>query len=224
MVFRVQELSQQLNLPPPLKVLVNPPTKFAYKALVRKRVADVWHQKLVESSSQKSSLKFFRPQFLPLLKGPHPVLLSCGNSISSVRAATIVVRILSGRYRDDKLLSRFNNSSGACSLPSCSSLCGDSLHLLSGECSALRDALLTTLNNCLHFLSISHPILIPPVIDALHRGPLEFVRLILDPSSDVNVIRISQEYGQTFIWPLFRVGRAYVWTMHKNRMKLINQV
>ena len=166
----------------------------------------------------KPSLKYLRPQFLPLGKGPHPLWVSCGSSGSAVRAATIVARIISGRYRDDKLVSRWKNTSGACSM--CSYVCGDTVHLLSGECPPLQIALNSTLNHSLILLRDSCPELVSPVVSALRKGALEWATFILNPSTTKEVIRLVQEHGSQFIWPLFRLSRAFVWCMHKETTRV----
>ena len=65
------------------------------------------------------------------------------------------------------------------------------------------------------------PDLLSCLKSAILGDPLEFVGFILDPSTQPDVIKISQESGQEHIWPLFRVSRAFIWSMHKNRLKLL---
>ena len=94
---------------------------------------------MTDSVKQKSSLKFIKPDFLPLNKGPHPMLTSCGNSINAVRAATVQAQIFSGRYRDDLLVSKWTpGASGSCTLPGCSFYPGDCIDLLSRNCPSLE--------------------------------------------------------------------------------------
>ena len=88
--YEVQKLCEKYRLPSPLLLMTSPSSKYVFSKLVKKNVSDFWHRKFVESCSQKPSLRFLRPQFLPLFKGPHPLWLSCGSSASAVSGATIV--------------------------------------------------------------------------------------------------------------------------------------
>ena len=123
--------------------------------------------------------------------------------------------MLSGRYRDFKLCSKWDNGLESCRLPGCNFPIGDVQHFLSGECPALRNALVSSLTNSLRTLQASFPFLVPPVLSALRRGSLEWSKFVLDPSTDVTVISLKQEHGPTVVWPLFRLSRAFVWSMQR---------
>ena len=152
----VQELTRQYLLPEALHLLCHPLPKEQFRKLVKSKVLEFSHKKLCASVLQKSSLIFLRAEFLPLTSGPHPLWESCGSSRSAIKAAKIQAIILSGRYRDFKLLSKFNEGdSETCKLPGCSAPVGDCTHLLSGECLALKDALSLTLNYSLFLLTVS---------------------------------------------------------------------
>ena len=49
----------------------------------------------------------------------------------------------------------------------------------------------------------------------------KMVAFILDLYTDPLVIKIRQEFGPEMVWPLFRLSRAYVWTMDRERNKLM---
>ena len=55
------------------------------------------------------------------------------------------------------------------------------------------------------------------------RSSLEWAQFVLDPTTDPQVISFKQEYGITSIWPLLKLCRAYVWTMHRQRTLLCEQ-
>ena len=185
---------------------------------VKKSILEFWHQKLSESAKLKPSLKFLKTDFLPLGSSPHPLWLSCQNSPSATEAATLQAQILCGRYRDDLLCSKWNGSSGECSL--CSHFPGDCIHYLSGGCPPLRQPLAVTLSHSLSRLS-STSFLIPPVLSALRSSPSAWCGFLADPSVNENVIKIRQELGHKSIWPLFNFSRALILTMHRTRMKLM---
>ena len=98
------------------------PSKTSFKLLVRKKVINFWEIKLraEADSSSRSSLQYFHPEYHSLSK-PHPLWTTAGASPYQVAKATIQAKMLSGRYRTEKL-SRFwfKNKGGYCLLPSCS--------------------------------------------------------------------------------------------------------
>ena len=216
--FKLRDLSAMYTLPDPLQILLFPPPKNVFKNLVRKRILDYWHKKLVQDSKTKSSLCFLQAEFLPLGAGPHPPWLSCESSPTANRAAIIMAHIISGRYRDDYLSSRWDGGSNCCRLPNCGFFPGDCSHYLSGSCPALKDALLATLQHSLDSLSET-PYLISPLISAWQQSSDDWSKFITDPSCNPQVIKIKKDLGPKSIWPLFKVSRAYIWTMHELRLK-----
>ena len=218
-VMYTRTLAVKYSLPDPLLILTNPPEKHSYKKLVRSKILHFWHSKLLNEMEAKSSLTFLKASFLPLGSGPHPLWLSCEGSKTANEAAIIQASILSGRYRDDYLISKFNRvSSGSCSM--CGAYPGTVTHYLSGECVAL----LLPLQRCLdHSLDVlfSFPYLLPPVTLALHSTAKDWVGLVVDPGTNHKVIRIKQMYGHESIWPLYRFSRALIMCMHRERMRLL---
>ena len=100
---------------------------------------------------------------------------------------------------------------------------GDVVHYLSRECPALSDKLELTLKHSLDILASTPQSPLQPVLLALQKPALEFVSFILDSYTNPWVIRIRQEMGLEFIYPLFRLSRAYIWCMHRERQKILNQ-
>ena len=168
------------------------------------------------------SLKFLCTKFLQLGSKPHLLWLSCGSSPTAVRAATVQARILSGRYKDGYLRSKYTEIDGSCQLRGCGIFPGDVAHLLSGKCVALRPHLSQTSRNCLSFLRES-PYLHSIVMEKLNGSTEDWVGLLIDPSTVPSVIRFvqCQGQGQLAMWPLFRLSRAMIWSMHKNRYKML---
>ena len=145
-IITMRSLSTKYLLPDPLLVLIEPPCKIAYKNLVRKKVLEYHHLNIVRDIKSKRSLRFLKAEYLPLGYGPPPLWLSCNGSISAIAAAKIQAKILSGRYRDDYLMSNFSkNPVGCCTLGSCGFFPGDVVHYLSGACKALSIQLSTTI-------------------------------------------------------------------------------
>ena len=180
-----------------------------------------WKDSLLAEAVSLPSLRYMRLHFLPLGVGAHPVWWTCSSSSSAVRAATVMAKMLSGRYRSCWLRRHWTQESGACRLPGCGQVPGDVAHLLSGECPALQPYLATTLHNICDILA-PHPSLMQPVLSALHGDREATTGFFLDPSSDPIVIQLAQQHGlKPVLHPLFRVSRAWVWCAHRTRMRLL---
>ena len=213
-------LSERYNLPSPLSILQNPPSKYLLKKIVSTKISDFWHTKLSSEASAKKSLKFLKCAFLPL-GHPHMLWESCSGSPRALQSAIIQARLLSGRYRCDYLVSKWSNSDGSCRLPGCHTFPGDSSHLLSGTCPALRRTLILSLKNSLDTLA-AHPLLLDLVKNIISSSSSEaWVAFILDPSTNPAAIKLMQDLGKKFIWPLFRLSRTYIWAMHKQRSRFL---
>ena len=96
------------------------------------------------------------------------------------------------------------------------------MHYLSGNCPALAMELRQTLAHSLEILSSTSQLLIPPVLASLSGSVEDWVAFILDPCTDAQMIRNRQEYGQEAVWPLFRLSRAYIWCMDRERAKMLD--
>ena len=218
---QVRELTQQYSLPDPLLTLTSSPvSKLAWKGAVRRAITAFWHRKLVSKAKALPSLQFLRPSFIPLDCGTHPLWTTCGASATSVRAATVQARMLSGRYRTDWLRRHWTGESGACRLPACTSSRGDLPHLLSGACCALAPTLARTLQYWFKSLS-TFPHLLHPVQTALLASPEAFTTFLLDPSTDPGVLSLVQVYGQSILNNFFRLSRSWIWAVHRRRLVLL---
>ena len=60
-----------------------------------------------------------------------------------------------------------------------------------------------------------------PLLSALQGGKIQISTFILDPSTDVQVIALRQEWGPEVLLPIFRASRAWVWCVHRTRMRLL---
>ena len=142
---------------------------------------------------------------------------SCEGSRSAIDAATIQAKIISGRYRDIYLLSKFSTNV-PCMV---SSLDPSVMHYLSGNCLPLSDKLFDYLRKSLNILS-SHPHLLPPVHSVLDKSEDDWAFFIVDPITNSQVIQLKQECGEESVWLNYRLSRAYIWCMHRERAKLIS--
>ena len=217
----LRQTADQYCLPDPLQILISPPPKLEFKAKVKSAIKGYWHDTLVRQAASLPSLCFLRSHFLPLGDGPHPVWWTCGSSASAVRAATVQAKMLSGRYRTCWLRRHWTGESGACRLPDCGHVPGDIPHLLSAECPALQPYLATTLPHLLAMLS-PHKDLLSLVLYAMKSNKEIAASFFLDPSTNPMVIALVQQYGQgPVLGPLFQVSRAWIWSAHRARMRLL---
>ena len=100
---KIRALCILYNLPHPLQTLNNPPPKETGKSLIKSRIISHWETNLRDSAKNLSSLSYFHPEFMSLLQ-PHPLYSTCGDNSFEVSKALVQARMLSGRYRTDKLL------------------------------------------------------------------------------------------------------------------------
>ena len=209
----VHELAILYQLPSVISILISAPPKLPYKRLVKEQVIKHWRTNLINSMRTKPSLHFLRPEFLPIGSDPHPLWMSCDGSNHSIRAATIHGRVISGRYRDDYIISKFNPElSGKCCL--CGYYPGDFSHWLSFMCQPLANSLYAVLTQSLEELS-PWPALQDIVQRAFYRDSKGWTSYVVDPSTDVMVIPVQQRHGPKYIWPLFKLSRSLIWCVHR---------
>ena len=119
--IQLRDICLQYQLPHPLKLLDNPPSKDDLKKMVKARVLDYWETRLRGEASLLQSLIFFKPNFMSLSK-PHPIWTTTGGKPHEVAKAVQQARLLSGRYRTNELLKHWNHlQTGLCSAPGCDS-------------------------------------------------------------------------------------------------------
>ena len=116
----------------------SPPTQYQWKSLTKAKVVDWWQVKLRGEADHLDSLVYFKPSFMSL-SSPHP-LWTTAKSPFEVRKAVITARMLSGRYRTDRLMRHWSRSNpeGFCRLPGCHGKDGTLLHILL-HCPALAE-------------------------------------------------------------------------------------
>ena len=215
---QVRALSQQYSLPDPIQIMISPPPKERFKSDVKTAISSFWRDSLIAEAEHLTSLRYMRLSFLPLGRGAHPLWWTCYSSPSAVRSATVMGKMLSGRYRSCWLRRHWTQESGGCRLPGCGQLPGDVAHLLSGECVALQPYLANTLHNLCTMLA-PQPHLMLPLMTALHGDRETVTKFFLDPSTDPSVIQLVQLYGQEPVLnPLFQAARAWVWCAHRTKM------
>ena len=97
---QIRLLCVQYNLPSPLILLYQPRTKASFTSLVKAKVVDFWEAKYRAEAAPRTSLEYFKPEFLSLLH-PHPLWTTCRNNSFEVNKSIVVARLMSGRYFSD---------------------------------------------------------------------------------------------------------------------------
>ena len=220
----IRELCLCYDLPHPLTFLENPLSKASFKALVKKKITSYWEIKLRSEAAVLPSLEYFNPLFMSLTK-PHPLLLTAASSPYEVIKATVQAKMLSGRYRTERLCRHWSlNAKGVCLISTCvaSEVSEDLEHILS-KCPALektRSSLANFTNQACsklpqevssilqHFCQPSHPL---------------FIQFILDCSQFPVVISGVQNHGEDVLAKIFHVTRTWCYSLHRERLKLLRR-
>ena len=61
------------------------------------------------------------------------------------------------------------------------------------------------------------------IVRVLQSLPSEKMAFILDPTSDADIILLTQQYGQPFLDMLFYMIRTYVYTLHRRKLIIVGQ-
>ena len=219
----IRALCFRYALPHPLTLLSNPQSKENFKNLVKLNIVQYWQEHLTSkvrnNEKEMSSLKYFKPQFMSLLR-PHPILTTAGNSYDTNKII-IQLRMLSGRYRVGSLLKHFSpTNSGICEL--CNLEEETLSHLLLPRCPLLserRELLITHSRNILKPSPISTEIFEQILADNNYEL---FMQFILDCSTIPSIIRASQQ--DSSVLPLFfKICRTWCYSLHRTRLKLLGR-
>ena len=159
------------------------------------------------------------------LSRPHPVWSSAHSNPYEVNKAIIQARMLSGRYRTERLC-RFwsSNPNGSCLLPSCSdaNMSDDIRHILI-ECPSLSPARGRLISFC-EKLADDHPILRKLIFQFLYTSSTPFqTQFLLDCSSLACVIELQQSYGFYVLDRLFYLSRTWCYSIHRDRLRLLER-
>ena len=213
--IQLRDICLQYQLPHPLKLLDNPPSKDDLKKMVKARVLDYWETRLRGEASLLQSLIFFKPNFMSLSK-PHPIWTTTGGKPHEVAKAVQQARLLSGRYRTNELLKHWNHlQTGLCSAPGCDSK--ETVTHIIIECRAytnIRQKLLSM------WLSTHSQEVYTLVLEALTSTKEYLTQFILDCSSIPQVIKAKQKYGEVIFSEIFRLTRTWCFTLHRERLRI----
>ena len=218
---RARNIMLQYQLPHPLELLSNPPTKEAFKKLAKAKVTDYWETKLrlAVAPLLERSLCYFHPEYMSL-KHPHKLLLAAGKKAYEVSKAIIQLKFLSSQYPCGERTRHWtpSNPRGLCTFPSCFSegVVETQEHVLL-HCCAYSPARNNLLGLC---MKIDDPVSHSLVANFILCGPTKMkMLLLLDCSAIPEVITASQKYGDYVFRDIFYVGRTWCFSIHRERMK-----
>ena len=210
-------LCQQYSLPDPLLIQQSPPTHYYWKNLTKSKVLDWWQVKIQGEAKHLYSLEFFKPSFMSL-SSTHPLWTSAGSPFE-VSKAVISARMLSGRYRTDRLARHWSSSNpeGLCRLPGCVGEQGSLSNILL-HCPALAEARAKCISHWSAFL-VPRPWLYPVVSHHTLHGDHLHLQFLLDPSTLPLVISTARSHPD-IISSCFYLARTWNFTIHLTREKL----
>ena len=152
------------------------------------------------------------------LATPHPLWTTAGCSQYETFKATIQARMLSGRFRTQKLASHWSdNPEGLCLVPGCTGSVEELEHILF-DCKALEPAR-ARLRSSWHQKAFATSFLYQLILTILATPKLEFCHFVLDPSSHPQTIIAEQIHGRRVHTELFYLTRNWCYVMHKERLK-----
>ena len=153
------------------------------------------------------------------LSTPHPIWTTAGSPFE-VRKATISAKMLSGRYRTDRLMRHWSKSNphGLCRLPGCSGEQGTLHHILL-SCPALAEARGKCVAHWSAFL-VPRPWLFPLVSHYTLGDDSQHLHFLLDPST-LPMVLSAAKTNNMMLSGCFYLARTWNFTIHLTRQKLM---
>ena len=107
---------------------------------MKSHIINYWEKILREETTSLSSLEFFNPSFMSLMK-PHPIWSTAGSSPAQVTMATVQAQMLSGRYRTQHLCSFWSlHTSEFCHFAQSCTNTPETIYHILRNCEALQPA------------------------------------------------------------------------------------
>ena len=214
---RIVSICLQYGLPHPITLMQSSSPKVLFTKLAKARVTDFWERKLRSDASLLTSLLYFKPGYMSLNK-PHPLWLTSGSNPYEVAKAVIQCRMLSGRYRVNKLVSHWTVSGSIyCPAHTCNQIPETLEHLLL-HCPAYEESRLKVLQKI--SLVQYHPI--SCLLRTFLSGTTVYkVQFLLDVSVLPKTILLVQSFGESLLTPLFSFTRSWCYTVHRHRLEII---
>ena len=216
---QVRDICLKYELPHPLQILENTPSKESFKKLVKSKIINYWESKLRGEASILPSLHHFHPEYMSLCK-IHPLWSTAGSNPHEIYKAVQQARFLSGRYRSGNVTRHWSDESqGFYLYPTCTNQDETVRHVLV-DCGAY---------NCcksrLYSLWLSTPnkAVLSLVLEALSSEKSYLLQFILDCSVLPSVRSAVQVNGPQLLNDLFHLTRSWCFSVHRQRMKMLGR-
>ena len=184
---QISTLCMKYNLPHPLQQLEARPDKQCFKKQLKAAVCQYWENTLRREASELPSLKYFCNWNYTLSK-PSSIWTSVVSRSYECHKAVALARMLSGRYRTQKLASHWSsNRNGFCLAPTCTGKVEDIEHILV-ECPALAAAR-SRLKQLFFTRTTNLPYLYHLICGIFESAPEVQTQFILDPTAFQEVLR-----------------------------------
>ena len=215
----IRDICFKYNLPHPLLLLKDPPSKDQLKRLIKTNITDFWQNKLRAHSAtlEDKSLRYFKPQFMSL-SHPHPMWRMAVTSYQVNKCVT-VSRMLSGRFRCGSLLKHFHpHISGVCEL--CGQEMEDLAHIVVPRCPELKDRAHHLLRFARESLQSSEKAtnIFETTINS--KDDNKTVQLFLDPSVVPEVIA-AEQFEPGVLNMFLNVTTTWCYALNRTRSKLL---
>ena len=218
---QVRHLCTQYGLQSPLSLLLNPPTKHTFKSMVKSKITFFWNNKYEAEAQTRTSLEFFKPKFMSLLK-PHPLWTTSKCNPFESNKSLVVSKFLSGQYPSDWFCRRWSktNPAGSCLLCPSQDTPGDLQHLLVGCCSLQlkRDDIYDYWNK----QTLEKPNLQRLLQSMIAKTSRDLCQFLLDPSVVPEVISGCQQ--ELFsLDDIFSLTKTFVYAIHRRRLQMLGR-
>ena len=216
---QIRDTCLQYNLPHPIVLLNNPPSKEQFKKMVKSNVISYWESKLRSEAEMLPSLVNFNSNFMSLTQ-PHPIWTSAKSNPHEVAKAVQQARFLSGRYRTESLVKHWSpGNSGMCQAEGCHQGNETVEHILL-KCTAYTKSRRKLISMWLNTENVEAHRL---VLEAFSSKTEHLLQFIIDCSTLPTVITSRQEHGEELINELFRLTRTWCFVIHHERMKMLGR-
>ena len=222
---QVRDLCLLYALPHPIDLLQSPPTKVSFKRLVKKKIISYWEAVLRAEAASLSSLIFFHPEYMSLVR-PHHLWLTAGPSPAKICMASVQATLLSGRYQTEDLARHWSqNKNGVCLIsPECSnlSLIEDIPHILQ-VCPALRGVRKKLMDYTLQMMTKFDDNLRKKIHPLCSPSHSDFCQFLVDCSTLPLVISLVDIYGSQLLSAMFEITRTWVFSLHRERLRRLDR-
>ena len=212
---QIRDICMLYGLDHPHYLLVNPPPKSQFKKLVAKKITEHWEHIFKEEAIQLSSLQYFIPANSTLTT-PHPVWSTAVTSSFETRKATVLARMVSGRFRSDYMARHWSgNRQGFCLAHTCNQTVGDLKHLLI-QCPALAPVR-QRMWDMFFTKSVQFPALLHFLQWLEKSSPETQLQFLLDPTAFQEIWEIWELFGQPAFNHVYYLTRTYAYYLYRQR-------